>query len=184
MIPLEDKGRGENLWLRTGQELGLINDAKQGYNVPSIMIKNITEQPDIKTPKIQFGFQSVIPSIINALQLQPEINTLEMPEIKNVIPHATGGIFSQPHIGLVAEAGREAVIPIPLWRAAGEEMGLRFGSVTNNNDNSSSNSNVTVSPTFNITVNGGDEQSGNKIREIIEDILLEIQNDGMRRSFA
>ena len=46
-----------------------------------------------------------------------------------VIPHAEGGIFSTPHIGLVAEAGREAVIPledksrgIPLLMAAANEM--------------------------------------------------------------
>ncbi len=170
IIPLENQARGTALWIEAGRELGLISESNAGKTIQ------------------EYNF---VPSIINALQLQPEINALGTPEIKNIIPHATGGIFSQPHIGLVAEAGREAVIPledkargIPLWQAAGEEMGLRFGSITNNNDNSSSNSNVTVSPTFNITVNGGDEQSGNKIRGIIEDILLEIQNDGMRRSFA
>ena len=47
-----------------------------------------------------------------------------------VIPHAMGGIFSSPHIGLIAEAGREAVIPledrtrgIPLLIAAANEIG-------------------------------------------------------------
>ena len=46
-----------------------------------------------------------------------------------VIPHAIGGIFSSPHIGLIAEAGREAVIPlddrargIPLLMAAANEI--------------------------------------------------------------
>ena len=46
-----------------------------------------------------------------------------------VIPHAMGGIFSTPHIGLIAEAGREAVIPlednsrgIPLLMAAANEI--------------------------------------------------------------
>ena len=49
-------------------------------------------------------------------------------------PHATGGIFSQPHLGLVAEAGREAVIPLedrvrglPLWIEAGRELGMLTG---------------------------------------------------------
>ena len=48
--------------------------------------------------------------------------------------HATGGIFSQPHLGLVAEAGREAVIPLTkqargasLWYEAGRELGLVSG---------------------------------------------------------
>ena len=44
-------------------------------------------------------------------------------------PHALGGIFSQPHLGLIAEAGREAVIPLedrsrglPLLMAAAREI--------------------------------------------------------------
>ena len=48
--------------------------------------------------------------------------------------HAEGGIFSQPHFGVVAEAGREAVIPLEdfsrgtsLWLAAGRELGLLSG---------------------------------------------------------
>ncbi len=32
--------------------------------------------------------------------------------IFNVTPHAEGGVFTQPHVGLVAEAGPEAIIPL------------------------------------------------------------------------
>ena len=49
----------------------------------------------------------------------------------DIKPHAIGGIFSSPHLGLVAEAGREAVIPlenksrgIPLAMQAAQELGL------------------------------------------------------------
>ena len=47
--------------------------------------------------------------------------------------HATGGIFSKPHVGLVAEDGPEAIIPlgakrrqrgIDLWKKAGAAMGV------------------------------------------------------------
>ncbi|MBR0257619.1 MAG: hypothetical protein IJQ58_07770, partial [Synergistaceae bacterium] len=45
--------------------------------------------------------------------------------------HAEGGIFSQPHFGVVAEDGREAIIPLEdfsrgsaLWLQAGQELGL------------------------------------------------------------
>ena len=48
--------------------------------------------------------------------------------------HAEGGIFSTPHFGVVAEAGREAVIPLEdfsrgsaLWLQAGQELGLISG---------------------------------------------------------
>ena len=48
----------------------------------------------------------------------------------NAAPHAKGGIFNQPHLGLVAEAGPEAIIPLDgskngmrLWQQAGAMMG-------------------------------------------------------------
>lgn len=47
--------------------------------------------------------------------------------------HALGGIFSTPHLGLVAEAGREAIIPLqnkqrglPLLKQAAQELGVKF----------------------------------------------------------
>ena len=47
-----------------------------------------------------------------------------------VIPHADGGIFDEPHLGLVAEAGPEAAIPLDgsdrslgLWEQAGAALG-------------------------------------------------------------
>ncbi len=49
------------------------------------------------------------------------------------IPHAEGGIMTSPHVGLVAEDGAEAIIPlspkrrsrgIALWKRAGDIMGL------------------------------------------------------------
>lgn len=48
--------------------------------------------------------------------------------------HAYGGIYTQPHLGLVAEAGAESIIPlspskrtrgIDLWRETGELLGVR-----------------------------------------------------------
>lgn len=105
--------------------------------------------------------------------------------------HAEGGIFSQPHLGLVAEAGREAVIPledksrgIPLWMAAGEEMGFSFG-----RSSSGSNSiSQMFAPNVNITVNGGDSESASKFRRILEetfeDLFIEFQEKMQRVSFA
>jgi hypothetical protein len=81
---------------------------------------------------------------------------------RGVQAHATGGIFNNPHLGLVAEAGPEAIIPLnnsvngqALWQQAGLQGGylqppaLERANTTNN----SSTSNVTFSP--NITVQGG-----------------------------
>lgn len=52
----------------------------------------------------------------------------------SVIEHAHGGIMTQPHMGIVAEAGAESIIPlspskrtrgIDLWRETGELLGVR-----------------------------------------------------------
>ena len=59
------------------------------------------------------------------------------------VPHAEGGILTQPHIGLVAEAGPEAVIPLSpgkrargleLFKQAGEMLGVKQSSDGNVNN--------------------------------------------------
>ena len=106
-----------------------------------------------------------------------------------VLPHADGGIFSQPHIGLVAEAGREAIIPlenrsrgIPLWQAAGEEMGVSFG-----NPQSSREISAVFAPNLNLTVNGGEPDAEQKFRRIVsdmfEDLFAEFQSKIQRLAF-
>ncbi|MBO8136805.1 MAG: phage tail tape measure protein [Desulfotomaculum sp.] len=59
--------------------------------------------------------------------------------MKGVTPHATGGIFNSPHIGMVAEAGPEAIIPLDgsprsmsLWEKTGELIGAGRGGITIN----------------------------------------------------
>lgn len=65
-----------------------------------------------------------IPSLMTGAS-EKEYETITVP----IFPHATGGIFSTPHIGLVAEAGSEAIIPlenkargIPLLMSAANEL--------------------------------------------------------------
>ena len=66
----------------------------------------------------------ILPTAEQKDSLSSHVNVMN-----SIIPHAEGGIFSQPHIGLVAEAGREAVIPlenkargIPLLMAAASQI--------------------------------------------------------------
>ena len=109
--------------------------------------------------------------------------------VSNIIPHATGGIFTQPHIGLVAEAGSEAIIPLedksrglPLWMAAGEELGFSFGGSSSN-----SNMSFTFNPTVSVTVNGGESDSESKFRRILsemfEDLFADFQERMQRVAF-
>ena len=103
---------------------------------------------------------------------------------------AAGGFINSPEIALIGEAGREAVIPlenksrgIPLWQAAGEELGYSFGNTTNNN---TKNSSVNLSPVFNFTINSSGDDTGleARFRSIVEECLANLQNDLERVSFA
>ena len=99
--------------------------------------------------------------------------------------HAAGGIFSTPHLGLVAESGAEAIIPLenrsrgmPLWMAAGESMGVKFGSTTTQN-------NITTgAPNVNITIYGGEPDLAQRVKQAVQDALREIQDYNTRVSLA
>jgi TP901 family phage tail tape measure protein len=76
----------------------------------------------------------------------------------NTIQHAKGGIFDQPHFGLVAEAGPEAIIPLSnpsrglaLWQQAGEMLGV--GGMALPSSSSGGNVYITVQANGNITRN-------------------------------
>ena len=166
VIPLENKARGIQLWQAAGRELGLMSET------------NLLNSTNTRNA---VSVNSVMPSMMNAMELQPQIN--------NVIPHAAGGIFSTPHIGLVAEAGREAVIPlenkargIPLWKAAGEEMGVSFGAPTTNNHSA-----PVFAPNVTITVNGGEADTERRFRQIVgemfEDLFMDFQSRMQRVGF-
>lgn len=92
-------------------------------------------------------------------------------------PHADGGIFSTPHVGLVAEAGPEAIIPLNgsenamgLWQKAGELLGA----------GSAGGINITFAPvqTFNGPASQSDVETANRnslaeMRDMITRILRE-----------
>jgi hypothetical protein len=103
--------------------------------------------------------------------------------------HATGGIFGSPHLGLVAEDGPEAIIPlgakrrqrgIDLWKRAGAAMGVTAyadgGIIGAGSGGGISVGGVTV----HITVDGGSgtlvealENQSEEIKEAIAGILYD-----------
>ncbi|MBQ9527602.1 MAG: phage tail tape measure protein [Fretibacterium sp.] len=124
---------------------------------------------------------------INERHLAAMTGTYLPPEIPG---HALGGIITHPMISWLAEDGDEAVVPlenrsrgIPLWMAAGERMGLRFGggSTTANNYSYTGGS-----PTINITVSGGGDEPGiaQRIAQAVRDALEDIQSYEGRVAFA
>ncbi|GHV50433.1 hypothetical protein FACS1894216_02630 [Synergistales bacterium] len=109
----------------------------------------------------------------------------------NIQAHAAGGIFSRPHLGLVAEAGTESIIPHKpsgenLWRMTGEQAGFsmpmpeiknilpampeikNIWPTTEGGDSVAASSNSVFSPTINLTVNAARGSDGNTIgRDIL-----------------
>ena len=112
--------------------------------------------------------------------------------------HATGGIFSRPHVGLVAEDGPEAIIPLggkrrqrglDLWEKAGRALGVtpyaNGGIVGNVPAGGSSNINL-GGVTVNITVDGGSGtlvDALNSQSEEIKEAIAGILYDALAKNF-
>ena len=101
---------------------------------------------------------------------------------------ATGGIVTSPQFAMIGEAGTEAVIPvdrpslgIPLWKAAGDMMGMDFGG-------GGSVSSSTFSPVINmggITINGpADDGAMSRIKAAVQDALREERENFARVSWG
>lgn len=108
----------------------------------------------------------------------------------SAVPHAEGGIFSSPHLGLVAEAGvPEAVIPLDrsqrsmgLYNEAGKALGIP--SVSSGGSGSAS---VTFAPVVTINGNASGEDVRNALqteRERFEAWYRDMQSRNRRLSFA
>ena len=92
-------------------------------------------------------------------------------------PHATGGIFASPHVGLVAEAGPESIIPlsagnrsrgIDLWMKTGQMLGVKPVELAEiDGGGSGGGGDMTFAPVINI--------QGSADRSVVEETLAEAQ---------
>lgn len=99
---------------------------------------------------------------------------------------AGGGVISRPTIALMGEGGnREVVTPvdkprlgIPLWKAAGEMMGVDFGGAAVSNI-------ATFSPQITINISGGaDNGTAKNLEEVIRRVLRDEQERFARVSWG
>lgn len=106
-----------------------------------------------------------------------------------VAAHAAGGIFSSPHIGMVAENGkREVIVPvedksrgIPLWKAAGRLMGLDGFGGTKSVSTSSETHN---SFSFSFQIGSAEAGIEEKIRNAVISAMNELGIQEEREAFA
>ena len=103
------------------------------------------------------------------------------PGMPSFVPHAKGGIFNRPHLGMVGEAGTESVIPIKsskdsynLYKQTGAMLGLAGGGTT-------------FAPVINITAAGGDKQSlkqaAGMTAEEVKKAFKQMMKEERRRGF-
>jgi len=132
IIPLSARMRpwALELWQQTGELLGVMpelpNNIQQKANI-SETTRRLTSVIDIE----QYRNLKTRNNTINENQMQfiTSVN-----KIQTVKAYATGGILTRPHLGLVAEAGPEAIIPLSvgmrsralsLWEETGRRLGVR-----------------------------------------------------------
>lgn len=119
--------------------------------------------------------------------------------VEHYTPHAEGGILTTPHLGLVAEDGPEAVIPLSasrrdrgaeLWTEAGRQMGLL---TTGGEDSGRGPSSVPVQIIIQVQGNVSQdtvdamqdyaEQFANLVTDRVMDRMEEQRTDAARRAF-
>lgn len=116
--------------------------------------------------------------------------------VQNLAPsymqaHATGGILTTPHIGLVAEDGPEAVIPlrdrargVPLLMQAAELLGVTPSAGGYLSPSASSPAPATVNITVNVQGNSEDAGLAERIAQAVRDALSDIMSLEERVSYA
>lgn len=96
---------------------------------------------------------------------------------------ATGGIFNRPQIGLFAEDGPEAILPLNDPRRSFEILG-ESGLLNNINNNTSQGvKNFNIAPVINVS---GDNNNNLRyeIFEIVKQAMQDIQNESERLAYA
>lgn len=127
-------------------------------------------------------------------------DSVKSKDSSNPQKHALGGLMTRPHIGMVAEAGAEMIIPLSknkrqlglnYWQQAGQIMGVepitystasvQLPKYSPENSVSTVNSkyeeNNTINPVFNLTVNGGDGSDARTLERKVKKWVKEAIND-------
>lgn len=109
--------------------------------------------------------------------------------------HAEGGIFTRPHMGVVAEDGPEAIIPLsnksrglPLLYEAARSLGVGENFAGSGNSQvMNNNASVNNNPVINISVDGGNsdgEDLANKIAIAVRSAWEDLQERQERLAYA
>ena len=153
---LEESGRTFDEVLATGitENKDIVTDA----------VKDVINSAKTEYNKIQTNGFVLQSNMFAKYGIESPFNITDIPEVKvgpYAMPgHATGGIFTVPHIAAFAEAGPEAAIPldgssnaINLWKRTGQLLGM--GSVLDDVDLGGGNTGAHIEYKPTLVFNGG-----------------------------
>ena len=196
-------GGADAIWSYTGEKIATSEEYTATYNkvkevggkLPPSLAQGIADKKKEIEPGInelynhvksyaQSKFRSPIDVSVNIKPSYTSTGT-------GVIPgHAEGGIFDQPHFGLLAEAGPEAYVPldkskrsVSIWQQAGQALGVLGGSGGAQPQQAAQP--ITYAPTYQIY--GADEQTVRKAtrddQEQFEMMMARYLRDQQRLAF-
>lgn len=196
-------GGADAIWSYTGEKIATSEEYTATYNkvkevggkLPPSLAQGIANKKKEIEPGIdelynhvksyaQSKFKSPIDVAVNIKPSYTSTGT-------GVIPgHAEGGIFDQPHFGLLAEAGPEAYVPldkskrsVSIWQQAGQALGVLGGGGGAQPQQAAQP--ITYSPTYQIY--GADEQTVRKAtrddQERFEMMMARYLRDQQRLAF-
>ena len=192
-------GDEDAIWTLIGQQLGNSEEystvialaENQGAALPEALRSAMLE----KQPEAVSAAQSIVDDIASQFEAGIDVSvpvsyevvadyykvdTKESAGESKITAHASGGIFDEPHIGLVAEAGPEAIIPLnsstsslAMWQQAGEALGVsnvgELEALIRGLDNADSGGpSIAYSPTLQFY---GDAPKKEDIQEALDDSL-------------
>lgn len=153
-------GDTEALWQLVGEaaadsesyRMALLEAEKAGLELPEAISMGIQENYRVIDTAVESSYDymqktvdhTYAKGIRTTVDMYFAMNPIMNSKVKQiqVTPHAKGGIFTEPHVGLVAEKDNEAIIPLDgsenaksIWQEAGEMLGL-FKSSQNSTDHS------------------------------------------------
>lgn len=142
-------GDEDAIWTLIGQQLGESEEyatvialaESQGAEISETLTSAMYEKQDMAITAAQEILQSVAGELEAGIDVSIPVSYQVVKDYyggtdsdMGIAAHAAGGIFDEPHLGLVAEAGPEAVIPlngsassVMMWQQAGEELGISEG---------------------------------------------------------
>lgn len=168
-------GDADAIWRYVGEQIGSSPEYKGTYDsilemggtLPPAIGEGIKKEASRVEAGIDFVYEHtqryLIQKFSAPLSVTPQIQVnyaAKMPygNPMSVAKHASGGIFDEPHMGIFAEAGPEAFIPIDrskrsasIWEQTGKELGLlgdSGNSVTSVSNSDTEQMHVSYSPTY------------------------------------